>query len=119
MRLSMIEIGAKIKELRKLRGLSQKELAESVGMHQGQYSRIENRSVEPTLSTLEKICLKLKVSVSGLLNKALTIDEIKAMKLEDKLILIQDLEFEDRRAIEIVLDMILSGVHLKSDIADL
>jgi transcriptional regulator with XRE-family HTH domain len=35
--------------------LSQKEVALSVGIPQGQYSRIENGKVEPSLSTLEKL----------------------------------------------------------------
>jgi transcriptional regulator with XRE-family HTH domain len=35
--------------------LSQKEVALSVGIPQGQYSRIENGKIEPSLSTLEKL----------------------------------------------------------------
>lgn len=42
----MIDIGNRIKELRKLRNLSQRELAEIVGMNQGQYSRIESCSLK-------------------------------------------------------------------------
>ena len=46
--------------------LSQKEVALSVGIPQGQYSRIENGIVEPSLSTLEKLTNFFGISMAEL-----------------------------------------------------
>lgn len=57
------QLGIKIKELRKERGLKQFELAEGI-CSQAQISKIEKGQVEPLSSTLYFIAKKLNVSVS-------------------------------------------------------
>lgn len=49
---------------RKIRRLTQKELAMKIGCPQPSISRIENRTSSPTLDFLEKWCEALKVSIS-------------------------------------------------------
>ena len=51
-----------IKE-RKMRKLTQKELATIVGCPQPSISRIENRTISPTLETVEKICEAMGLSI--------------------------------------------------------
>ena len=58
-----MNIAQKIKDIRISKNLSQKEIALSVGIDRGQYSRIENGKVEPTLSSLEKISKALGVQI--------------------------------------------------------
>ena len=50
-----MNIADKIKTARTNKGLSQKEIAITIGIDQAQYSRIESGKVEPTLSSLEKM----------------------------------------------------------------
>ena len=54
--------GAKIKEYRKSRGLTQEKLAEIIDVNQRQLTRIETGENYPSAETFEKICLALEVS---------------------------------------------------------
>lgn len=52
----MTEIGKKIKEVRKIKGLSQEELAEAAKVNLRTIQRIENNKSEPRGKTLNLIC---------------------------------------------------------------
>ena len=56
-------ISNNIKRLKEFKKLSQKEVAADSGIPQGQYSRIENAKVEPSVSTLEKLAKVFEVSI--------------------------------------------------------
>lgn len=58
-----------IHKLRKMRGLSQAELAERAGLSQPSIGAIEAGRKSPTLRTLEKIASALGISVSDLLEE--------------------------------------------------
>jgi transcriptional regulator with XRE-family HTH domain len=64
----MNEIGNKIKELRKKKGLSQEELAESACVNLRTIQRIENNESEPRGNTLNQICRALDVNVEEILD---------------------------------------------------
>jgi DNA-binding XRE family transcriptional regulator len=59
-------IGAAIRKLREAKGLTQDQLATSVGVMRSNISRIEAAKHRPTLETLEKIAKALRVSVADL-----------------------------------------------------
>jgi HTH-type transcriptional regulator / antitoxin HipB len=52
------------KELRKMKHLTQTELADKLGMEKGQISKIENGKFNLTLSTINKIAAALGAKVS-------------------------------------------------------
>lgn len=54
-------LGARVKELRKSRGLSQEQLAEMIGIEPKHVSRIEVGKSYPTLDRLERIAKALDV----------------------------------------------------------
>jgi transcriptional regulator with XRE-family HTH domain len=54
-------LGARVKELRKARGLSQDQLAEMIGIEPKHVSRIEVGKSYPTLDRLERIAIALDV----------------------------------------------------------
>lgn len=58
-----VNVGLKIRELRKSRGLPLKQLAEGAGVSPSLISQIENNRVDPSLSTLRKISFTLGVPV--------------------------------------------------------
>jgi transcriptional regulator with XRE-family HTH domain len=58
-----------IQKLRKLRGLSQAELAEKAGLSQPAIGAIEAGKKSPTLRTLEKLAAALGVKVTDLLEE--------------------------------------------------
>tara|TARA_B110000902_G_scaffold51899_1_gene59812 strand:- start:214 stop:777 length:564 start_codon:yes stop_codon:yes gene_type:complete len=61
-------IGKKIKELRKKKGLSQEELAESAKVNLRTIQRIENNESEPRGKTLNLICEVLDINAEDILD---------------------------------------------------
>ena len=57
----------RLAKLRKDRGISQKDLAEAIGVHVTQVRRYEAGSSQPTLDVLRALAKKLRVSADGLL----------------------------------------------------
>lgn len=64
----MKEIGNKIKEVRKQKGLSQEELAEAAKINLRTIQRIENNESEPRGKTLNLICEVLDLSTEDIFN---------------------------------------------------
>jgi transcriptional regulator with XRE-family HTH domain len=61
-----VDVGRKIRELRKAKNLSLKQVAEGAGVSPSLVSQIENSRVDPSLSTLRKIALTIGVPVFAL-----------------------------------------------------
>ncbi len=57
----MSEITSRIKDIRKLSGLSQKNFAESIGIYQGYLSKIENGKVSISERIIDSICKEFDV----------------------------------------------------------
>lgn len=58
-------LGARIKEIRKARGLTQEKLAEMIDVEQKHVSRIESGKNFPTIDRLEKMSAALNVPLMG------------------------------------------------------
>ena len=61
-----IKLGNRIRELRKIKGVSQLELAYDMDMSMNTISGIELGKISPKIETLRKIAEKLNVSMSEL-----------------------------------------------------
>ena len=61
--------GARLKELRKRNNLTQKELAEQIGIKQNSYSDWENGKTEPSFENLIKLADLFEVSLDCLLGR--------------------------------------------------
>lgn len=59
-----MDVGARLRRMRSLRGLSTPKLAEMTGLSQQYISNIENGKKCPTLETLEKLARALRVPTS-------------------------------------------------------
>lgn len=57
----------KLKELRKEKGISQKEVSAALGLTRNAFTNYENGYREPSLETLKKICRYFEVSADYLL----------------------------------------------------
>lgn len=109
-----MNIADKIKLFRTNKGLSQKEIALSVGIDQAQYSRIESGKVEPTISSLEKIAEALGIKVVELFNEEKPIDINSYDKsIVDKLRLLDELDDIEKNSIFNIIDIAISKKRLK------
>lgn len=77
-----IKLGNRIRELRKIKGVSQLELAYDMDMSMNTISGIELGKISPKIETLRKIAEKLNVSMSELFefSKILPQDKITRKK---------------------------------------
>ena len=113
-------VAANLKRLRTLKKLTQKEVALSVGIPQGQYSRIENAKVEPTLSTLAKLAGVLEVSLAELVRQdGGALEHEVSVPLLEKVRLLDELDREEREALLKVIDMALGRKRLRESLQGL
>ena len=64
---ALIKFGAKVREFRKARGLTQHQLAESAGIDRKTINRIENTRYSPTLTNVFAIAEALDIPANTLL----------------------------------------------------
>jgi len=74
--------GSRIRELRQLHGITIAELAKMVGVSKSLISQVERSEVLPSLPTLEKIAIALKVSISEIF-------EIENIEVEEEEIVVR------------------------------
>jgi transcriptional regulator with XRE-family HTH domain len=112
-----MKIGNRIKAIRELKNLSQKEVAVALKMDPAQYSRIEKSDSDPSLSTIERIAGALGVSIVELVG-----NEIKEVDLADKSIIekirfIESLDEKEKNAFFVILESVVSNKKFKKDIS--
>ncbi len=114
-----MDLALRIKQLRTLRKLSQKEVALEININQGQYSRIESGKVEPTLASLKKIAKVFEVSVSELLSEEQELDKEINVPLLEKVKLIDQLDEKEKNSILTIIDMAIAKQRFKDSLKGL
>jgi len=109
-----MNIGDNIRACRKLKGLSQKEVAMTTGINQAQYSRVESGKVEPTISSLERIAEALGVSLSEFFADKKPLElSVAEQSILERLRLINELEEDERNSVFNIIDGLVSKSRLK------
>jgi len=111
-----MDIGANIKRLREDRGIKQSEIADLVGMHRSNYSKIENGQREISLAAVDKIADFFNISIDELIH--LGQDIPKEISLEDKTTveqvrLIQELDQEEKNVVFKMIETFLTKKKFK------
>lgn len=111
-----MNIGINIKRLRTDRGIKQSEIADLIGMHRSNYSKIENGQREISLAAIDKIAKFFNISIDELVHLG---DDIpKEVSLEDKTTseqvkLIQELEPEEKNMVFKMIETFLTKKKFK------
>lgn len=71
-----MDLGQAIKTLRKMKGISQKQLAEAAGISANALSSIERDEAWPTKTTINLICDALDIPTSCLLFASITEEDV-------------------------------------------
>ncbi|SIT28354.1 helix-turn-helix domain-containing protein [Chryseobacterium gambrini] len=108
-------IAKNIKRIREVKNLSQKEICTDSGVPQGQYSRIENGKVEPSISTLEKLAKVFGVSIGEFFNDNDLQKELNLPLLE-KIKLIDLLPEDEQQALLKMIDLAISNKRMKDNL---
>lgn len=97
------EIGERIRKYREELGISQKELAQRLGVSNSRVSNWEQGINRPDANILADICRALNVSPSELLNVRLSLDEFT--ERERRIIMAYRAKKDLQRAVDILLEI--------------
>ena len=111
-----MNIGSNIKRLREDRGIKQSEIADLIGMHRSNYSKIENGQREISLVAIDKIAKFFNISIDELVH--LGNDIPKEVSMEDKTTteqvkLIQELDQEEKNMVFKMIETFLTKKKFK------
>ena len=109
-------LGANIRTLREQRNIKQQEIADLIGMHRSNYSKIETEQREISVSALDKVARFFNVSIDELVH--LDGELPQEVEIEDKttmeqLKLMQELDEEERSMIFRMIDSFLTKKKFK------
>ena len=90
-----LRIGAKLRHARRVKGLSLKELADTVGCSESLLSKVENDRVRPSLQMLHKIVHRLDTSIAALFTQAPDSDNVVTRAADRRVIRIKSREATD------------------------
>ncbi|MCD4665859.1 MAG: helix-turn-helix transcriptional regulator [Bacteroidales bacterium] len=111
-----VDIGLNIKRLRKEREIKQHEIADLIGMHRSNYSKIENGQREISIAAVDKIAKFFNITIDELIHLGEDLPE--EIKVEDKttveqIKLIQELEDEEKNMVFKMIDTFLTKKKFK------
>lgn len=114
-----MNIGDHIKQIRVLKGFSQKEIALALEMDQAQFSRIEGGKTDPAFSTIVKVAVALGIQLSELVNTDNSVRDVNSYdkSVIEKMILVDQLEEKEKVAFFSILDALVSKKKLKDSLA--
>jgi transcriptional regulator with XRE-family HTH domain len=111
-----MDIGVNIKQLREDRNIKQSEIADLIGMHRSNYSKIENGQREISLAAVDKIAKFFNITIDELVH--LKGDIPREVSLEDKstveqVKLIQELDQEEKSMVFKMIETFLTKKKFK------
>jgi len=98
--------------------LSQKEVSADSSIPQGQYSRIENGKVEPSISTLEKLAIVFEVGIAEFFQSDDLEQEVN-LPLMQKVKMIDTLAPDEQQALLKMIDLALANKRMKDNLQTL
>ena len=111
-----MDIGINIKRLREDRGIKQHEIADLIGMHRSNYSKIENGQREIALASVDKIAAFFNITIDELVHMGEAVP--KEVSMEDKTTveqvkLIQELDQEEKSMVFKMIETFLTKKKFK------
>ncbi len=111
-----MNVGINIRKLREDRGVKQSEIADLIGMHRSNYSKIENGQREISVAAVDKIARFFNITIDELVH--LGNDLPDEVSLEDKstaeqLKLIQELDQEEKSMVFKMIETFLTKKKFK------
>ncbi|MCP4136211.1 MAG: helix-turn-helix transcriptional regulator [bacterium] len=111
-----MNIGEKLRKMRKMNDLSQAELSKRISVHATNIARYESNKQKPTIDVLKKIADYYDVTIDYFLSEN---DDIKpASKIRDKVLLekfekIEDFDEDEKRIIIELIDAFIAKHEMK------
>jgi len=112
-------IAENIRRIRKLKNLSQKEVAMAIDIAQAQYSVIESGKTVPTLPTLEKIAKVFETDIAQFLKKPGASDDEMNLSILEKVKLIDTLDKDEKNCLLKMIDIAIAKKRMKDNLASI
>ena len=113
-----MEIGERIRKIRESKKMSQKEVTVISGVGTAMYSRIESGKTEPSITTLEKIALALRVGLSDFFHEDAPAQDVEVNTYDSSLMervkLIDTLPDEEKKTVFSIVDAFVGKRKLKN-----
>jgi transcriptional regulator with XRE-family HTH domain len=111
-----MSVGKNIKRLREDRGIKQHEIADLIGMHRSNYSKIENGQREISIVAIDKVAKFFDISLDELVHMGE--DLPKEVSIEDKttveqIKLMQELDQEEKNMVFKMIETFLTKKKFK------
>lgn len=111
-----MNVGINIRKLREDRGVKQSEIADLIGMHRSNYSKIENGQREISVAAVDKIARFFNITIDELVH--LSNDLPDEVSMEDKstaeqVKLIQELDQEEKSMVFKMIETFLTKKKFK------
>jgi len=111
-----MNVGENIRRLREQRGIKQQEIADLIGMHRSNYSKIESSQREISVTALDRIASFFNTSVDEVIHMGEDVPQ--EVNIEDKttaeqLKLLQELEPEEKNMVFKMIDTFLTKKKFK------
>jgi transcriptional regulator with XRE-family HTH domain len=115
-----MDIAEQIKRVRKVKGLSQLEVADKLSMNRVQYNRIETGKSDPTMNILQRIALVLDINVVEFFEAKNNGTEIHTINepLLQKVRLLEELEEVQKNSICNMIDTAIANKRLKEALSN-
>lgn len=112
----MIDLGNRIQQLRKEKGLSQTQLAEQSGVSYAQISRYEIKGAQPPAEVLNRLADVLGISVDFLINgntSEKAQNTLKDAELLNQFRAVEQMDEEDQNTIKSLIDAFITKKRIK------
>lgn len=109
-------IGENIKRLREQRNIKQQEIADLIGMHRSNYSKIESGQREVSVIALDKIAAFFGITIDELVHLGNDLPEeihIQDKAAAEQLKLIQELDEDDKSVVFKMVDTFIAKKKMK------
>jgi len=108
-----VALGNNIKEARKRRGWTQRDLAEQIGSDPSYVNRVETGKINPTVAVAERLADALGCTLDYLVKGPESEADIRDKRLSEKIRLIDDLDEDDRSALLHMIDTMLAKKQIR------
>ncbi len=111
-----MDIGQSIRFIREKKGIKQQEIADLIGMHRSNYSKVENSQRELSITALDKIAKFFGLTIDQLIHSNNELpEEVSSIDKStmEQVKLIQDLDPDDKSMVYKMIDTLITKKKFK------
>jgi len=114
-----MSLSEKIRKIRKAKKLSQQQIADHLGIHRVQYTRIENDKTDISVSTLQRLAQFFEIEIGDFFQEDVSHElSVHDKTVVEKLRLIEQLDEQQRTCIYTLIETAINYQRLKYSLSN-